>query len=131
MTHSPLASLHDGHLLAIAIEDDKTITLLCRSLAGTKVTIRLNDVVDFCANDFRQGNIILSAEIRPSVEALDASTLRRLAHSDRAEDALAYRDRMRAKEAAGVPLRYFELLASYGCDLVGACRGEIVVQSGT
>jgi hypothetical protein len=122
-----LPSLHDGHLLALSAEEENAVTLVCKPLDGGKVSIRLNDVIDFCANNFRNGNIILSIDIHRSVEKLEERLIRSLAQSDRVEHVTAYRDRMRAKDASG-GLRYFVLLSSYGCDLVGICAADITVE---
>jgi hypothetical protein len=119
-----LSALHDGHLMSLSVEDPNGVQLGCRSLSGTTVTIRLCDVVDFCANNFRKGNIILSADVYGTSDRLEDDAIRALAQSDRPEHLKAYKERLRNNDTAG-GFQYFVLQSSYGCDLVAVCRGAI------
>jgi hypothetical protein len=121
-----LRSLHDGYLVAISLQSRTVVRLKCAPLGKVSVVFEVSGVRDLCANNFRQGNIILSAEIRTSVEQLDGLAIRGLAHSEAEDDIASYIRRMRESEVTD-SIRYLVLQCSYGCDLAVAYEGGISV----
>lgn len=129
MDHETVFSLlHDGRLRSISVGDDRDVTLGCRDVNGASVTIRLNRVLDLCANNFREGNIILDVEVHDSLEKLEEEAVRSLAQSDRPEHLRGYRERFQ-REGLTEELRVIVIQSSYGCELVAVARGEILVSS--
>ncbi len=95
-------------------------------MGEASVAFEISGVRDLFANNFRQANIILCAEIRSSIEQLDDISIRGLAHSEAEDDILSYVARMREYEVAGA-IRYLVVQCSYGCDLAVAYEGGISV----
>ena len=124
-----LRSLHDGHLDAIALRSRTIVRLRCAPLGEASVVFEISGVRDLFANNFRQGNIILSAEVRTSIDQLDELSIRGLAHSEAEGDIASYIGRMRESEMTG-SIRYLVLQCSYGCDLAVAYEGGISVVDG-
>jgi hypothetical protein len=123
-----LSYLHDGDLLAISLDGDNSISLLCRPIGQPRVRIQLAGIVDFVANNFRTGNIILSVDVYSSVDQLEENIVRGLAYSDRPEHLIAFKERLRPRDKNG-ELKYLVLESSYGCDLAAICSGPISVET--
>jgi hypothetical protein len=125
-----LRSLHDGHLVSLSLPSTEIVRFGCRPLGRAIVLFEISGVKDLCANNFRQGNIILSAEVRLSIDQVDSASLRALAHSTAEDDLASYVKAMHEHDAAGA-IRYFILQSSYGCDLAVAYNGEVRIVDGT
>jgi hypothetical protein len=121
-------SLHDGHLVGISVADRNVLVMSCRPLGRPVMHLRVTGLVDLCANNFRSGNIILSVDVHDSVERLGDEAIRALAQSDRPEHLIAYRSRMRARDASN-EVKYLVLESSYGCDLVAVFTGALTVDA--
>jgi hypothetical protein len=121
---SRLESLHDGHLEGICLSSPSELRLKCRPLNETSIIFQVDGLLELWAGNFRQGNIILWAAIRSSIDEMDSNSIRGLARADDKTEIEAYKARMRERERQE-PLRYFLLQSSYGCDLGAVYKGEV------
>lgn len=112
--------LHDGFLEGIIVKNDKSAILTLRDLSGVRYELELGKVEHLCANDFREGNIILDLTIERGKNC-DVSLLRTLYSSKHLErnpgllDALL--QRIEAEDLALVSID-----PSYGCSFLALCR---------
>ena len=122
-----LDSLHDGDLVSIRVyARKKQVDLECEPINGTRVRITLTGVADFCANNMREGNIVLFAQVFDDLHQIGDAALAGLAHSDQAEHIKQY---IHQWQTAVSRNRFFLLGSSYGCDLVSAFGGDIELET--
>lgn len=125
---SLLATLHDGYLRGLTLDDEDQILFIdCTANDGVLLRVEVRGVVDMCATNFRNGNIIFSAEVIAEVSGLMDAEVAYLANTSReatirnCAQRLAEDDRERKN-------RYFAIRSSFGCSLVAVHRGELVVR---
>jgi hypothetical protein len=117
-------NLHDGNLLAISTIDGK-IELALVDVESQRFYIRLDDVVEFLATDFKQGNIILDMTLvqGKDVQAVDLELLNSSEYSADQEYLQNLHQRV-----VDQSLYVLQLNPSYGCQLI-AIAGGISMES--
>lgn len=118
--------LHDGHLVGVHVQEDKVVDLFLRDVAGVGFQFRLEGVERLRANDFRQGNIILSAELRTGPDITEQDIIDVGAVGSKDEDL-----RLILERAQEEGLTIFRIDPSYGCTLTALCHGvKVLCQEG-
>lgn len=110
-------SVHDGSLLGILLEKDGRVRLPIETVHGKSLSLILDGVVRFKADDFREGNIILSVTVA-SGQALSTADVAD-AHGVSSDEAFLPGAIERYVQDGLMTVR---LDASYGCYLVCVCR---------
>lgn len=112
--------LHDGLLEGIFVKADKSSTLILRDVTGVQYELELGAVEHLCANDFREGNIILDLTVERGKDC-DVSLLRTLFDNKYLEShpdfLVALLRRIEAEDLALVSID-----PSYGCSFLALCR---------
>lgn len=112
--------LHDGFLEGIIVKENKSATLTLRDVTGVQYELELGAVEHLCANDFREGNIILDLTVERGKDC-DASLLRTLFDNKYLESRpgflVALLQRIEAED-----LTLVSIDPSYGCSFVALCR---------
>ena len=112
--------LHDGLLEGIVVKADKSSTLTLRDVTAVQYELELGAVEHLCANDFREGNIILDLTVERGKDC-DASLLRTLFDNKYFESRpgflVALLQRIEAED-----LTLVSIDPSYGCSFVALCR---------
>jgi hypothetical protein len=107
--------------MAVSLRGVESVVFAVTTLRGPAV-LTLSGVKRLVLNDFREGNIILNAEVLPLGEA-DPATLARLLSGEPGDDVV--RRLLRGELWPGV--RLFRISPSYGCEalaLVASVRVE-------
>lgn len=111
--------LHDGDFLGLLLNGNK-VTLHARASSGEIITIKLINIKYLHSTDFREGNIIGSVKLSFSPD-ITADQLQRLeCYAGPMAD--KYKDRA-LRKANSAPHMVFEVLPSYGCELIALCEG--------
>ena len=110
--------LHDGGLIGIDLPAEGVVRLLVDAIDGTKYRIVLANVLEFRADDFRKGNIILDITIvrGTDVQLKDLYSLAHPGQSEQHKDTYLKQLQQRVLQNS---LCVFELNPSYGCHIVG------------
>lgn len=112
--------LHDGLLEGIIVKKNKSATLTLRDVTGVQYELELEAVEHLCANDFREGNIILDLTVQRGKDC-DVSLLRTLLGSKHCEThpgfLVALLQRIETEDLALVSID-----PSYGCSFLALCR---------
>ena len=112
--------LHDGFLEGIIVKENKSATLTLRDVTGVQYELELGAVEHLCANDFREGNIILDLMVERGKNC-DVSLLRTLLGDKHSEShpgfLVALLQRIEAEDLALVSID-----PSYGCSFLALCR---------
>jgi spore coat polysaccharide biosynthesis predicted glycosyltransferase SpsG len=116
MVESP--SIHDGFLLGIHFEDDKTCCLSFRSVSSERVNYILYGVTNFKADNFRAGNIVSEIFVFKGNEIPSNRFDQLLFDGGILQD--SYIKQIK-EEAARLDLLFFELNPSYGCKIQALC----------
>ncbi len=110
-------NLHDGYLLGINLVSEDSLELTVAEVSGKKYRILLEGVVDLCAKDFREGNIILDVLVIPSKD-VQLHHLSELAKGKPNSEGFEKHMRIILERIRRESLYVLELNPSYGCYLI-------------
>jgi hypothetical protein len=117
-------NLHDGLLTSIALRDHD-LTLGCSNSDGERYELLLRGIVRLQANDFREGNIILSVERFLGAECPRDLVLK--AYGEESDPAATWVPGVLDQiEREGWTL--LVLASSYGCTLSALANGPLVIR---
>src|SRR5258705_13794387 len=105
--------LHDGKLTGILLNGERTVELYCADVMGKKYILRLERLIAFRADSFREGNIIF--EVLVHSEDYPRELVKRAFGHDAAGDPPWLESRLQKLTTDRATL--VELTSSYGCEL--------------
>lgn len=118
-------NLHDGRLLGIYLRDDGAVDVFVSDEAGIDYRFRLVGVERLRADDFRRGNIILSAKVlRPAGIQIHHVAYAFPELNDEGEDLQRILDSIKKDE-----LSILLIDPSYGCTLTAICQQVRMLRS--
>lgn len=113
-------NFHDGYLEGIMLEENDKVLLHCKTFDGMQVQIIIPNASLLNADNFRQGNIISDIRVYNS-DQYRAD----LAERGEGFDKQIHKDiDMRMKKSPERGWSLFELMSSYGCDLLVLFDGK-------
>lgn len=112
-------NFHDGLLTGIMLEPNDGVCFFCKNFEGSKARIIFPRVALLCANNFRQGNIILGIRIFDG----DQIEQNRSSAADEFSRQFDIDVDGYLSKIAQFGWSVFEVLSSYGCDARGLFDG--------